>query len=99
MAEVVVFGISLLVAGLVGLAVASVVFVIWIFVLPFQLLAVVFKGLGFVLILPLLLLLGVIGLSVFGFGLLIALLPLLPFIALAYVLWRLLRPRPQATSS
>ena len=59
--------------------------VLWAIVLPFKLLGLVFRGVAFVLLLPFLMLAGLIGLMVFGIGLLS---PALPFLLLiAGLIW------------
>lgn len=63
----------------------------WLVFLPFRLLGWIFKGLGLLLFLPLLLIFGVLGVVVFGFGAVMFLVPVLPFALLVWILWRTLR--------
>jgi hypothetical protein len=63
----------------------------WLVFLPFRLLGWIFKGLGLLLFLPLMLVFGVLGVAVFGFGAVMFLVPVLPFALLVWILWRTLR--------
>jgi hypothetical protein len=88
----------------VGLAVAGVLWaalslVGWILFLPFKLLGLVFKGFAFLFALPFLLLAGFIGVLCFGAGLLVFMVPVLPFALLAVGAWLLLRRRPRSTAT
>jgi hypothetical protein len=87
---------ELLVLGVLALVVLTVFGVLgavfsllgWLLVLPFKLIGLVFKGLGLLLVAPFLLLAGVIGVTVFGAGMLIFLAPAIPLILLALlVVW------------
>ena len=83
------------VLAVLGVVAAVLSFVVWLVMLPFQLLGMIAKGLAFVAALPVLLLLGVAALLVGGFGLLFALLPLLPFVlVVAFVIWLVRGDRP-----
>ena len=69
----------------------------WLLFLPFRLLGWIFKGLGLLVFLPLMLLIGVGAVLIFGVGTLFFLAPFLPFALLAFVLWRLMR-RPRSAA-
>jgi hypothetical protein len=94
--------IGLLVVGLMafvcvamlGVAASVVSMVCWVLFLPFRILGLVFKGFTALLLLPLFLLARAIGGAFLGVGLLVALLPMLPFalIALAGVWYFRRRP-------
>lgn len=86
---------ELLVLGAVGLAILAVIgllwavasLVCWVLVLPFKILGAVFQGLTFLLALPFLAIAALIGVAIFGVGLVFFLVPLLPvalFVALAW---------------
>ena len=91
---------ELLVAALVCMVVIFVVsmlagllaFVVWLISLPFQLLGLIFKGIGWLLWFPLLLVGGALML-VFGF------IPILPIVlAVMFVVWVFRQFRPQRTA-
>jgi hypothetical protein len=64
----------------------------WLFFLPFKLMALSFKLLAAMLALPFLLIIGVFGAAVFGVGALLFLLPpLLPFAFIAWGIWWLVK--------
>ena len=63
--------------------------------LPFRLVGWALHGLGFLLVLPILILVGVVGFFAFGLGAFLFCLPFLPFALLAFVIWRLMR-RPRS---
>ena len=67
--------------------------------LPFRILGWAIKGLGMLLMLPILLVVGCLGFLVFGFGVVLFLVPVLPFALLAFVAWRLFRRPRSATAS
>ena len=90
--------------GLVALAVtalfaAGVSLVCWVVFLPFRIMGWFFKGLGFLLALPFMLLFGVVAFFIFGFGAVLFLVPFAPFALLAFLLWRWMRGRPRAAVS
>ena len=71
----------------------------WLVFLPFRLLGWVFKGLGLLLFLPLIVLFGILGVVIFGFGAAVFFVPFLPFALLAFVIWRWVRkPRSAAAT-
>ena len=99
MLELILFGVLVL----VGLAVfgalwAVVSLVCWVLFLPFKLLGLVFRGLAFLLALPFLLLAGVGGLLLFGFGLTLFFLPALPLLLVALGVWWLMRRRSRTAA-
>lgn len=63
----------------------------WLIFMPFRVLGWIFKGVGLLLFLPLLLIFGFLGLLIFGFGALTFLVPFLPFALLVWILWRVIR--------
>ena len=66
--------------------------------LPFQIMGWIFKGLGLLLFIPLMLAFAFVGVMVFGVGLLFFLVPFVPLILVVWLLWRALR-RPAAPLS
>lgn len=102
MVELVVLG-ALVFAALVviGVLTAGLSLICWVVFLPFKILGWVFKGLGLLLVLPFMALFGFLGLLIFGFGALLFALPLVPFVLLAWLIWRALRrsPSPSALST
>lgn len=99
---------ELLVLGALGLA-AAIVFgvlfslgslLLWVIVLPFKLLALVFRGLGVLLALPFMLLFGVLGLVIFGFGFMVFLAPAVPLLlVVAGIWWLISRSRQERTTA
>lgn len=90
MFELVVLG-AIAVVGL-GLAFSLLSLVMWLFFLPFKLMALSFKLLAAMLALPFLLVIGVFGVAVFGMGVLLLLLPpLIPFVLIAWGIWWLVK--------
>ena len=89
-----------LVATVIGVAVlgllgAVVALVCWLFVLPFKLLGLAFRGLAFLFALPFLLIVGLVGALVFGAGALMFIFPALPILLLAgFIWWLATRRRP-----
>jgi hypothetical protein len=79
-----------LVLGVLG-AVFSLVF--GLIVLPFKLIGFAFRGLAFLLVLPFLALAAIVGVMVFGFGMLMFLAPLAPLALMAWGIWWLVKPR------
>jgi len=86
---------ELLVAGAIavagvavlGLLWAVVALVCWVLVLPFKLLGLAFRGVAFLLALPFLLVAGILGATMFGIGALVFMIPALPIVALAALVW------------
>ena len=101
MVELVVGGALLLAAlmflGVIGFVVSLLVSL---FVLPFQLLGFLFKGFAGLLLLPVLLLLGFVGLLVFGAGMIALLAPAVPLVLLGLGIWWLVKRgrQPAATT-
>lgn len=91
--------VTLLTIGFVFIVVAGIAVVLSVVILPFQLLGWLFKGLGLLIVLPFLLLLGTFCFLLFGFGALVLVIPLAPFLVLTYLLWRWMRGRTRATVS
>lgn len=90
MFEFVVLG-AIAVVGL-GLAFSLLSLVMWLFFLPFKLMALSFKLMAAVLALPFLLIIGVFGATVFGMGVVLFLLPaILPFAFLGLGIWWLVK--------
>ena len=59
--------------------------------LPFQILGWIFKGLGLLLFIPLMLVFAFVGVMVFGVGMAFFLVPLVPLVLVVWLLWRALR--------
>lgn len=73
---------------------------LWLITFPFRLLAFVFKGLGVLLALPFILLFGILGVAIFGVGVLIFLTPAVPFLLMVWLVWWLIhRPRRERVTS
>jgi hypothetical protein len=93
--------VELFVAGIIGFTLlaifglfATIVAVAgWVITLPFKLMALTFKGLAALLALPFLLLFGALGVVMFGVGMLLFLLPAVPFVLMAMLVWWLFRRR------
>ena len=92
---VVVFLVGISALGILGSILSL---VLWVLFLPFQLLGLVFRGLGVLLALPFLLLVGLFGIAVFGAGLVAFLLPALPLILLVLGIVWLMRRRSRAAA-
>lgn len=96
---------ALTVLAVAGVLVFGVLFslgslVLWLILLPFKLLGLVFRGLAFLFALPFLLVIGIVGLVVFGFGFAVFLLPVLPLIGVVALVWWLVkRSSPAPTTS
>jgi hypothetical protein len=85
---------ALVVLGVLA-SVASMVW--WMIALPFTLLRWTFKLLAALFVLPFILLFGLLGVAVFGAGALVFfVLPALPFIAIVWVIWALMKRRHPA---
>jgi hypothetical protein len=82
-----------------GLFVASISLVLWVLFLPFRILGFLLRGVGFLLAIPFMLVFGLFGLLVFGFGGLIFLVPFAPLALIAFLVWRWMRGRPRAVSA
>lgn len=99
--------IELMVLGLVGLALFLVLgivgtilsLVFGLVLLPFKLLGLAFRGVAFLIALPLILLFAILGVLVIGGGLLALFVPLLPLALVGLGLWWLLRRRPHPAAS
>ena len=81
----------LVLAFAIGVALAVVALLCWVFVIPFQLLALVFKGLAVLLVLPFLLVIGIIAAALFGVGFLLFAIPALPLLLIVGAIWWLAR--------
>jgi hypothetical protein len=90
---------GLVVLAVCGLFAAGVSLALWVVFLPFRILGLLFRGVGFLLALPFLLLFGVLGCLLFGFGAFIFLVPFAPFALVAFLIWRWMRGRPRAVSA
>ena len=89
----------LVACAVLGLFAAGLSMVLWVVFLPFRLIGLLFRGLGFLLALPFMILFGALGFLIFGFGAMVFLVPFAPFVLLAFLLWRWFRGRPRATVS
>ena len=100
MIEMLGLGLLALVAiAVVSLFAAGLSVALWMVFLPFRILGWLFKGIGFLLALPFMLLFGALGFLIFGFGAFVFLVPFAPFVLLVFLLWRWMRGRPRATVS
>jgi hypothetical protein len=85
----------------VGLAVFGLLWAVfsllcWVLFLPFKILGLVFRGFAFLLALPFLLIMGILGVATFGAGVLLFLIPAFPFVLLGLGIWWLMRRRSPA---
>jgi hypothetical protein len=69
------------------------------FVLPFQLLGLLFKGFAGLLLLPILLVLGFVGLMVFAAGVIGLFTPLLPLVLIGLGVWWLVKRERRAATT
>jgi hypothetical protein len=80
-----------------GLLASVAALVLWLVTLPFRILAWVFKGFAGLLALPFLLVFAVLGVAFLAAGMVVFLVPLVPFALLAAAIWWLVhRRRPIA---
>jgi hypothetical protein len=79
-----------------GLAAALISFVVWLVLLPLQLMAILFKLLGFLIALPFLVIGGLIAIAAVSFGAMFLFLPFMPLILVGLGLFWLLRRRSPA---
>ena len=94
MVELVVVGALVFAALLaVGVIWAVISLVFTLLVLPFKLLGWLFHGVAALLLFPFLLVLGLVGVLVFGAGMLVFLLPAFPLVLLGLGIWWLMRRR------
>jgi hypothetical protein len=96
--------IGVVVAALIavlGLAAALISFVVWLVLLPLQIIGFVFKFLGFVLAVPIMMAVGLVVVAAIAFGAMFLIAPLLPLILVALgLVWLFRRPgRPHVHSS
>lgn len=84
-----------------GLAAALISFLVWLVVLPFQILGLALKFVGFLIAVPIMLVVGLIVASAVGFGALFLFAPLLPLVLIGLgLIWLFRRPgRPHAQSA
>jgi hypothetical protein len=93
---------SLLLLGLVlvGLVWAALSLVFWVILLPFKLLGLAFRGVAVLFALPFLLIFGFLGVLLFGAGVLVFLLPVVPFALLVVaVVWLVRRSHGAASAT
>jgi hypothetical protein len=91
-----VFGIgalALAVLAMLGVLWAVASLVCWVLFLPFKLLGLIFRGFAFLLALPFLLIAALIGVAIFGVGVLLFLFPAVPIILIALGIWWVMRHR------
>ena len=97
--SIVAVAITFAVIVVIGVVVAILAALFGILILPFQLLAWLLRGLGFLVALPFLIRGGLLLAVVFGVGLLPALIPFLPFVLAFWLVWRLfIRKRRPASA-
>lgn len=96
MVELVILGVLAMVGVIVfGVLASAAAMIGWLVWLPFRMLGCIFKGLALAITLPLLLITGLAGVVVLGFGLLAFLVPLLPFVAVTLlIVWLMKRRHP-----
>jgi hypothetical protein len=80
--------------AVLGLFASAIAVVCWVLTLPFRLIALSFQGLGALLALPFLALFGVIAVVIFGFAAIAFLLPALPIVLAAALIWWIFARRP-----
>jgi hypothetical protein len=85
--------IAFIVVAVLGLLASAFALVCWVVLLPFQILGWVFRGFAWLLALPFLLLFGIIGVVIFGAGVLAFMLPIIPFALIAWGAWWLVNRR------
>ena len=95
-------GLGLFIA--VALAVCAILWALvslicWVLFLPFKLLGLVFKGLALLLALPFLILAGLLGVAVFGAGMVLFFIPALPLVLLVLAIWLIARRRSGPAAS
>ena len=73
--------------------------VVWLVFLPFRVMGWAFKALALVFALPFIALFGILGFVVFGAGMLVFLVPILPFVLIACAAWWLVRRAPPRTGA
>jgi hypothetical protein len=73
--------------------------VMWVVFLPFRIFGWMLKGIGFLLALPFIVLFAVIAALALGAGMIMFLLPVIPFALIALGAWWLVRRRPASTAS
>ena len=91
-----VFGIgalALAVLAVLGIFWAVASLVCWVLFLPFKLLGLVFRGFAFLLVLPFLVIAGLVGIAIFGVGVLLFLFPAVPVMLIALGIWWLMKHR------
>ena len=87
-------GFGLLALVVLGVILATLAMVLWVVTLPFRALGFVFKIAAALLALPFLLVFAVLGTTVFGVGMLVFMVPAIPFILLvAFIVWLARRGR------
>jgi len=94
--ELLIGGIMIAALCLIGVVAAL---VCWLFVLPFQILGAVFRGLAFLLALPFIALFAILGVVLFGAGLLVFLFPALPLVLIVVGIWLLMRRRSRTAAT
>jgi len=88
---------ALFFAGLLALGVLAMV--LWVVLLPFRILGFVFQGIAMLLWLPVMILFGVLGAVIFGFGALIFFFPLVPLALLALLVWWLMKRKDRSSAT
>jgi hypothetical protein len=93
--ELLVIGVVVLaLLAVFGLAAALISFVVWLVLLPLQLMAILFKFLGFLIALPFIVIGGVLAIAAVSLGAMFLFAPLMPLILIGVGLFWLLRRRP-----
>lgn len=92
MIEGLIFGtIALVFAAVIGLLGAVISCAFWLLALPFKLLALTFKGIGLLLALPFIILFGILGVVLGGFGFVLLFIPMVPLLLIAMFFWWLIK--------
>jgi len=98
--ELFILGVLVLVGITVfGLLWSAVAFFLWVLFLPFKLLGLAFRGVACLLALPFLLIIGLVGVALFGAGLLVFMIPAMPIVLLALGAWWLVRRSSRAATA
>jgi len=71
----------------IGVALAVVSLICWVFVFPFQLLSLAFRAVAILLALPFLVAAGIFGAALFGVGFLLFAIPALPLLVIVGLVW------------
>ena len=100
MVEFIIFAVMALTVLLVCTLLASVFgLVLWMVFLPFRIMGWILQAFALLLMLPIIAVVGLFGFAVVGAGVLMFLLPVIPFVLIALGAWWLVRRKPASTAS